>query len=163
MYIPNSCREIFLDGITDIFVYPVRGCSFPIPSFVPNIQMMNGCQLSEPVLHIALSEGSNNHVVASSITAKVSPSDAGNGTQYTYEISCNVNFGGDNVREAAKTIGNKDHFVVLEKKDGTQHLCYSLPGSFSFKTSLSSQQNAETRSVTITTKAMSDLIPIRGK
>lgn len=161
MELPNTCREVFLDGITDIYIYPVHGSSFPIPNFVAGIQMMNTCQLPAAALHIATHEGDDTHVVASNIKGKASLADTGKGIVYTYNITCNVDFGGNNAREAQEKMKGKDHLVVLKKKDDTLNLLYTLAGSFSFRTSADVDQSGETRTATIATQALSDLIPIK--
>lgn len=96
MFIPDNCRETFLDGVTDVYFHDVEHSSIPVPPFVAQIMQINNCNFSEPALHIAMSEEEHT-VLASSITAKETPSQGGNGTVYTFEVSVNVVTGGKNV------------------------------------------------------------------
>lgn len=162
MNVPNSCREIFLDGITDVYFYPVKNTTLPVPFFVQQILLMNGCQFADVALHIATND-MEDQVVADAVTVKVTPAVGGNGTVYTFEVSATVAIGGENVREAYKNMQGKDYYIVLRKQDGTYHLCYTLPNTFSLLPSLTNQSNTETYTVAATTKAMSDLIPITFK
>lgn len=162
MNIPNSCREIFLDGITDVYFYPVKNTTLSVPFFVQQILQMNECQFADVALHVTTTD-MEGQVVADAVTVKVTPAVGGNGTVYTFEVSATVTMGGDHVREAYKNMQGNDHYIVLRKQDGTYHLCYTLPNTFSLLPSLTNQSYTETYTITATTKAMSDLIPITFK
>ena len=69
MKLPDSCRELFLDGVTDAYFYAVRESSVPIPFSIPMILQITGCHFAGEALHVALSEG-DNYIISDSITAK---------------------------------------------------------------------------------------------
>lgn len=160
MFVPDNCRETFLDGVTDVYFHDVEHSSIPVPPFVAQIMQINNCSFSEPALHIAMSEGENS-VLASSITAKETPSQGGNGTVYTFEVSVNVLTGGNLVREASKLMKGKDYYIVLRRRDESLWLCYTLAHTFRLTTSSTATNSSESRTVTATCKAMSDFIPIQ--
>jgi len=159
MKIPESCRELFLDGITDAYFYSMQDSTIPIPSSMPRILQINGCKFAGEALHISLSEG-DNYVVADSITAKQTSSEAGNGTVFSFEITANIEAGKENIAEISKNMHGKDYYIVLRKQDDSLYLCYTLANTFAFADSRTHQNNAETCSVTATCKAMSEYIPI---
>lgn len=160
MFIQDNCRETFLDGVTDVYFHDVEHSSIPVPTFVAQIMQINNCNFSEPALHIAMSEGEHT-VLASSITAKETPSQGGNGTVYTFEVSVNVVTGGKNVREAFKQMKGKDYYIVLRRRDESFWLCYTLAHTFLLSTSSTVTDSSYPRTVTATCKAMSDFIPIQ--
>jgi len=160
MNLPESCRELFLDGVTDAYLYAVQDSTLPIPFSVQRVVQMNGCKFAGEGLHLALSEGSGNYVVAESITAKQTSQEAGNGTVFTFEISATINAGSENIPEIGKNMRGKDYYIVLRKQDDSLYLCYTLPNTFALATSVTNQSNAESRTVTATCKAMSEFIPI---
>ena len=79
----NSCRELFLDGVTDAYFYAARESSLPIPFIVQRVLQMNGCKFAGEALHIATSEG-DNYVGADAITAKQTSQEGGNGTAFSF-------------------------------------------------------------------------------
>lgn len=159
MILPENCRELFLDGITDAYFYAVQDSTIPIPFSIQRVLQINGCKFAGECLHLAISDG-DNYVVAESITAKQTSSEAGNGTVFTFEISATISAGKENVPEMAKDMHGKDYYIVLRKQDDSLFLCYTVPGTFSFVTSVASQSNTESRTITATCKAMSEFIPI---
>ena len=142
----ENCRELFLRGVTDAYLYAVRDSTLPIPCNIAGLLQMNGCRFAGEALHIATIEG-DNYVTADSITAKQTSSVAGNGTVFSFEIT-------------AKMRG-KDYYIVLRKQDDSLYLCYTLPGTFGITSSATAQIDGETVSVTATCQAMSEFIPIR--
>lgn len=160
MKIPESCRELFLDGVTDAYLYSVRDSTLPIPFSIAGILQMNGCRFAGEALHIATIEGEN-YVTADSITAKQTSSVAGNGTVFSFELTANIDLGKENMPEITAKMRNKDYYIVLRKQDDSLYLCYTLPGTFSISSSATMQRDGETVSVTATCKAMSEFIPIR--
>lgn len=159
MKLPDSCRELFLDGVTDAYFYAVRKSSVPIPFSIPMILQINGCKFAGEALHIATSEG-DNYVISDGITAKQTSSEGGNGTVFKFEIAANIRDGKENMPEIIKKIHGKDYYIVLRKQDDTIYLCHTLPGTFSITDSVTAQNDAETRSITATCQAMSEFIPI---
>ncbi len=159
MILPENCRELFLDGITDAYFYAVQDSTLPIPFSVQRVLQMNGCKFAGEGLHLAIGEG-DNYVEAESITAKQTSSEAGNGTVFTFEISATISAGKENVPEVSKNMRSKDYYIVLRKQDDSLYLCFTLPGTFSFTTSITNQSNSESRTITATCKAMSEFIPI---
>ena len=155
----NSCRELFLDGVTDAYFYAARESSLPIPFIVQRVLQMNGCKFAGEALHIATSEG-DNYVVADAITAKQTSPEGGNGTAFSFEITANIEAGKENIPEIIKNMHGKDYYIVLRKQDDSLYLCYTLPNTFRITDSVTSQNDAETRSVTATCQAMSEFIPI---
>lgn len=159
MKLPDSCRELFLDGVTDAYFYAVFESSVPIPFSIPMIFQILGCHFAGEALHVALSEG-NNYVISDGITAKQTSSEGGNGTVFKFEITANISDGKANIPEIIKKMHGKDYYIVLRKQDDTIYLCHTLPGTFSITDSVTAQNDAETRSITATCQAMSEFIPI---
>ena len=159
MKLPNSCRELFLDGVTDAYFYGVRDSSVPIPFSIPMLLNINGCHFAGEALHIATSEG-DNYVISDSITAKETSSEGGNGTVFKFEITANISDGKANIPEIIKNMHGKDYYIVLRKQDDSLYLCHTIPGTFSIAPSVTDQNDAETRSITATCQAMSEFIPI---
>lgn len=159
MKLPDSCRELFLDGVTDAYFYAVFESSVPIPFSIPMILQINGCKFAGEALHIATSEG-DNYVISDSITAKQTSSEGGNGTVFKFEITANISDGKANISEIIKNMHGKDYYIVLRKQDDTIYLCHTLPGTFSITDSVTAQNDAEIRSITATCQAMSEFIPI---
>ena len=159
MKLPDSCREFFLEGVTDAYFNAVRDSSVPIPFLIPLILQINGCKFAGEALHVALSEG-DNYIISDSITAKQTSSEGGNGTVFKFEITANISDGKANIPEIIKKMHGKDYYIVLRKQDDTIYLCHTLPGTFSITDSVTAQNDAETRSITATCQAMSEFIPI---
>lgn len=159
MNLPDNCRELFLDGITDAYFYAARDSSLPIPFSVQRVLQINGCKFSGETLHLALSEG-DNYVVTDGITVKQTSQEGGNGTAFSFEITANIEAGKENIPEIIKNMHGKDYYIVLRKQDDSLYLCYTLPNTFAIADSVTNQNNAETRSITATCKAMSEFIPI---
>lgn len=159
MNLPESCRELFLDGLTDAYFYAVLESSVPIPVSIPMILQIPGCHFAGEALHIALSEG-DNYVISDGITAKQTSSEGGNGTVFKFEITANISDGKANIPEIIKKMHRKDYYIVLRKKDDSLFLCHTLPGTFSITDSVTAQKDAETRSIMATCQAMSEFIPI---
>lgn len=159
MKLPDSCRELFLDGVTDAYFYAVRESSVPIPFSIPMITQINGCHFAGEALHVATSEG-DNYIISDSITAKQTSSEGGNGTIFKFEITANISDGKANIPEIIKKMHGKDYYIVLRKQDDTIYLCHTLPGTFNITDSVTSQNDAETRSITAICQAMSEFIPI---
>lgn len=159
MKLPDSCRELFLDGITDAYFYAARESTLPVPFCVQRVLQINGCKFAGEALHLALSEG-DNYIVTDGITAKQTSQEGGNGTAFSFEITANIEAGKENIPEIIKNMHGKDYYIVLRKQDDSLYLCYTLPNTFAIADSVTSQNNAETRSVTATCKAMSEFIPI---
>ena len=156
----DSCRELFLDGVTDAYFYGVRDSSVPIPFSIPMLLNINGCHFAGEALHIATSEG-DNYVISDSITAKETSSEGGNGIVFKFEITANISDGKANIPEIIKNMHGKDYYIVLRKQDDSLYLCYTLPGTFGITSSATAQIDGETVSVTATCQAMSEFIPIR--
>lgn len=159
MELTDSCRELFLDGVTDAYFYDIRESSVPIPFSLPMLLQINGCHFAGEALHIATSEG-DNYVISDSLTAKETSSEGGNGTVFKFEITANISEGKANIPEIVKNMHGKDYYIVLRKQDDSLYLCHTLPGTFSITDSVTAQNDAETRSITATCQAMSEFIPI---
>lgn len=159
MQLPDKCRELFLDGITDVMFYPKEECVFPVPFIMAQVLYINNCKLpAEPTLCLATS--GENFVIAEKLSVKMTLAKQGNGTIYTYNISTNIVHGGENVREAYRSMRDKSYDVVLRKLDGSLQLCYTLPGSFALGGALTSSQSEQSRDFTATLQALSEPIPI---
>ena len=155
----NKCRELFLDGITDVMFYPKDSCVFPIPFSMAQVLYINDCKLpDEPTLRLATS--GEDFVIVENLSVKVTLSKQGNGTIYTYDIGANVVDGGENVREAYRNMRDKEYYVVLRKLDGSLQLCYTLPHTFGIGGTTDHSQTELARTVTATTQALSEPIPI---
>ncbi|MFW5598400.1 MAG: hypothetical protein ACOCNV_08750 [Prevotella sp.] len=160
MILSENCKEIFLEGITDAYIYPSVNSVLPVPFAVAQILRMNNCKFGDVLLHIATAE--ETYVVADTLSAKSTPARNGNGTVFSLEISATITEGKENVRETQRKIAieGDDYYVVLKREDGTFYLCYSLPSTFTFNASTSTTQTSEQESLTISMKSMSDFIPI---
>ena len=158
MNLPDNCREIFLDGVTDIYLHPVKGSELTVPFCVEHILELKNCKFGDPVLHVATS--GEDYVMADSITAKFTMDKTGNGNIYSFDISANITNGYNNVCEANKSIQGNEFYVVLKKADGTDVLCYTLPGTFTFNSPASKTTSGIQRTVQIGLKSLSEFIPL---
>lgn len=159
MELPNKCKELFLDGITDVMFYPREECVIPVPFNMAQVLYINNCSLpDEPALRLATS--GENYVIVDNLTVKMTLAKQGNGTIYTYNISANVANGGENVVEAYRIMRDNEYLVVLRKTDGSLHLCYTLPNTFGMGSSTDNSQTGLSRAFTVTTQALSEPIPI---
>lgn len=161
MQLPDSCKEIFLEGFTDVYFYPIKGSTLPMPFSIANITSMNNCTFANCPLHLVT--GKDDFVVCSSITAKISSDIGGNGTVYAIELAASVESGYENVREVLKSISTEDYYIVLRNGDGTLQMFYTLPNTFMAKPSNQLTQSDDAPAITVTAKAMSDMIPITIK
>ena len=162
MQLPNKCKELFLEGITDVMFYPREECIIPVPFSMAQVLYINNCSLpAEPTLCLATS--GENYVIVENLTVKMTLAKQGNGTIYTYNISANVANGGENVVEAYRNMRDKDYLVVLHKTDGSLQLCYTLPNTFGMGSSTDNSQTGLSRAFTATTQALSEPIPIMLK
>lgn len=151
--------ELFLDGITDVMFYQKEECVIPVPFSMAQVLYINNCQLpAEPTLRLAMS--GENFVIAENIGVKVTLAKQGNSTIYTYNISANIDFGGENVRKAYKIMRDKTYYVVLRKLDGSLLFCYTLPGTFAIEGNITCSEKSQDRSFTASLKALSEPIPI---
>ena len=159
MQLPNKCKELFLDGITDVMFYLREECVIPVPFSMAQVLYINNCSLpAEPTLCLATS--GENYVIVENLKVKMTPAKQGNGTIYTYDISANVANGGENVREAYRNMRDKEYYVVLRKTDGSLQLCYTLPHTFGMGGTTDNSQTELARTFTATTQALSEPIPI---
>lgn len=159
MNLPDNCREIFLDGVTDIYLHPVKSSVLPVPFCVKHILVLANCKFGDPVLHVATS--GEDYVMADAITAKLTMDKNGNGNIYSFDISANITNGYNNVCEANKSIQGNEFYVVLKKADGTDVLCYTLPGTFTFNSPESKTISGVQRTVQIGLKSLSEFIPLK--
>lgn len=156
---PNKCKELFLDGITDVMFYPMEECVISVPFSMAQVLYINNCSLpTEPALRLATS--GENYVIVENLKVKMTRAKQGNGTIYTYDISANVVNGGENVREAYRNMRDKEYYVVLRKLDGSLQLCYTLPHTFGIGGTSDNSQIELARTFTATTQALSEPIPI---
>lgn len=159
MQLHNKCKELFLEGITDVMFYPKEECVIPVPFNMAQVLYINNCSFpAEPTLR--LSTSGENYIIVENLTVKMTLARHGNGTIYTYNISANVANGGENVAEAYRNMRDKDYLVVLRKIDGSLHLCYTLPNTFGMGSSTDNSQTGLSRAFTATTQALSEPIPI---
>lgn len=158
MVLPLSCREIFLDGVTDVYFHYVAGAQLPIPPGVAKIQKMDGCRFPPAAFHISISDEGN--AIASSISAKTTMSENGNGSLYAIEINANIMAGDENAREFARKRRYEEFYPVLQKADGSLLLAYALPGSFLYQVGLAYSKTECQTTIQSTLKSMSDFIPI---
>lgn len=159
MQLPNKCKELFIEGITDVMFYPKEECVIPVPFNMAQVLYINNCSLpAEPTLRLATS--GENYIIVENLTVKMTLARQGNGTIYTYNISANVANGGENVAEAYRNMRDKDYLVVLRKIDGSLHLGYTLPNTFGMGSSTDNSQTGLSRAFTATTQALSEPIPI---
>ena len=139
MELPNKCKELFLEGITDVMFYPKEECVIPVPFMVAQVLSIYNCSLpAEPTLRLATS--GEHYVIVDNLTVKMTLAKQGNGTIYTYNISANVANGGENVVKAYRNMRDKDYLVVLRKMDGSLHLCYTMPNQYGIGRSTDNSQ-----------------------
>ena len=159
MQLSNKCKELFLEGVTDVMFYPKEECVIPVPFNMAQVLYINNCSLpAEPTLRLATS--GENYIIVENLTVKMTLARQGNGTIYTYNISANVANGVENVVEAYRNMRDKEYLVVLRKTDGSLHLCYTLPNTFGMGSSTDNSQTVLSRAFTATTQALSEPIPI---
>lgn len=159
MQLPDKCKELFLEGITDVMFYPKEDCVIPVPFSMAQVLYINNCQLpAEPTLRLATS--GENYVIVENLKVKMTLAKQGNGTIYIYDISANVVNGGENVREAYRNMRDKEYYVVLRKLDGSLQLCYTLPHTFGIGGTSDNSQTELVRTFPATTQALSEPIPI---
>ena len=156
----ENCKERFLEGITDAYIYPSVNAVLPVPFSVAQILRMNNCKFGDALLHIAIAE--ETYVVADTLSAKSTPERNGNGTVFSLEISATITDGKENIRETQRKIAieGDDYYIVLCREDGQLLLCYTLPNTFSFKANTSLSQSEEQMPLSISCKSMSDFISI---
>ena len=54
MQLPDKCKELFLEGITDVMFYPREECIIPVPFSMARVLYINNCSLpAEPTLRLA--------------------------------------------------------------------------------------------------------------
>lgn len=156
----DNCKEFFLEGITDVYIYPTKSCSIPVPFSVAQVLNINNCSFTDALLHIATQDGSP--VVAETLTAKSTISKIGSQTMFSLEISATITDGKENVRETQRKIAieEEDCYIVIRREDGQLYLCYTLPNTFSFNATTNVSQTEEQMSLTTSCKSLSDFIPI---
>lgn len=159
MQLSDKCKELFLEGITDVMFYPREECVIPVPFSMARVLYINNCSLpAEPTLRLATS--GENYVIVENLKVKVTLAKQGNGTIYTYDISAKVVNGGENMREAYRNMRDKEYYVVLRKMDVSLQLCYTLPHTFGIGGTMDNSQTELARTFTATTQALSETIPI---
>lgn len=158
MNLPNNCRELFLDGVTDVYLYQNSKLSFTIPFNVQQILQLSVSNMPSPDVHLSLTD--EKALIATSLSAKVSPELSGNGMVYSYEISATIASGFDTIIEIQKDFRQNDYYVVLRMNDGSLRLCYTMPNTFLFKPTENVTSSETSTSLTITLKAMSDFIEL---
>lgn len=163
MITTDKCKEFYLDGVTDAYVYPAEKCVVPVPFNVAQILSLNNCRFDGLLLRI--DTAGNSDATAEKLTAKSSSAKIGNNTVFSFEISATGIEEVENLYEIQKKISldNKNCYVVLKKKNGNLFLCYSLPGTFSFRLNTELAQDSEKGTLTITTSALSNFIPIKNE
>lgn len=156
----QNCSEYFLDGITDVYLQSTDSFGNEVPFSVPQLlSARSSASLADSLFRISTSDNASS-VYADSITAKTSVTDSGNGSYYTIEITASVTGNADELRSVGKKIGKNDYHVVLRTADGGNLLGYTLPNTFSFQSTTSITQTEETRTVSLSLKSMSDLVPL---
>lgn len=156
----DNCKEFFLEGIIDVYIYPTKSSSIPVPFSVAQVLNINNCSFTDALLHIATQDGSP--VVAETLTAKSTISKMGSQTMFSLEISATITDGKENVRETQRKIAieEEDCYIVIRREDGQLYLCYTLPNTFSFNATTNVSQTEEQMSLTTSCKSLSDFIPI---
>lgn len=160
MVLPDNCKEIFLEGITDVYIYSTKSSSIPVPFSVAQILNINNCSFTDALLHIATQDGAP--VVAETLTAKSTVSKVGYGSLFSLEISATVTDGKENVRETQRKIAieEDDCYIVIRREGGQMYLCYTLPNTFSINATTNISQTEEQMTLTTSCKSLSDFIPI---
>lgn len=119
-----SCREIILDDVVRIDIYPDTELATAVPRTLPFVQSIADMTLGTPLLTLALSNpGGVEYDTAP--TVKLTEKTDSNGRSFAHELSVNITGDIYNVRKAERTLGRDDCAVVYTLADG-RRLC-SLP------------------------------------
>lgn len=137
MELPKECYEVFLEDITDIFIYKKVDVRIPMPATIPGVTEIKNCTFGTSALHIAYffaqTEGEETfNAVAedNTMVAKTNISHHGGLTLYNIEVSATIEIATDEVQAAFLATDGEDCVFVVKQSDGTLHLCHSLPGTF---------------------------------
>lgn len=160
MILPDNCKELFLEGLADAYIYPVQGSSIPVPSCVAQILTLANCAFPSPAIHVVTEGNGQGDCIAENITLKITPKISPSGTIYTFDLSALLVDGGDNAKEMYKTMQGNDYYIVVRNANNDNLLCYTLPNTFTMQLSLTANNASQQRTLSFSLKAMSELIPI---
>lgn len=153
-----SCKELFLDDIVKLEIYPADQCRFPLPANL-TLSEMPGAVFSEHCLTLDLT-GEADVQAADVPTLKISTARSMAGLTYTHDLQVSVQFGAPLVSAAIVYLKNADFHVVYTKADGTRWLSYSL-----WNTSLidfdDTHATARACQLKVKLSSMSDLIQLK--
>lgn len=156
--ISPSCKEIILDDVVRIDIYPDAELKTAVPRTLPFVLSIADMSAGTPLLTLALSNpGGMEYDTAP--TVKLTEKTDTNGRTYAHELS--VSFTGDiyNVRKAQRTLGTGECAVVYTLADGRRLSSLPLPNTsqLTVEENLGSAQ-ASTLKVQLT--SMSPLVQI---
>lgn len=120
----SLCRELFLDDIVKLELFPAAQCQFPLPANIP-LSEMTGATFGAPALSIDLT-GDADVQAAELPTLKVSTGRSVAGLVYNQELQVSVLHGAEVASKAVASLQGSDFHVVYTKADGTRWLSYSL-------------------------------------
>lgn len=173
MELPNSCQELFLNDITDVYVYLAEDCKFSLPFNVPFQASLSNVVLpseNKCLLHITANEALYNKLVVESaspicctqgsISVKQTHALSGRITIFTYDVETTVEQGISSLKACIRSMNAADNIVIIKIIDGNMYLLYTLPNTFRIMVSDTDMKSANAK---INTKAMSDYIPLTLK
>lgn len=158
MFLPEKCREVYLDGITEVRFFPAGNSQIPVPYSVPQLLEIRNCKFSDPALHLSTYDESR--VLSEGLVVKTTIVRNGNSNIYTIEISANITIGKDKMREIHKIMEGNDFYPVFTTQTGETLLGYTLPHTFYLDTPISQNDVDKQRNLSIRIQSLSEPIPI---
>ena len=150
-----KCDELFLEGITDLYLYPFVAGNLMAPFYKSNIKELHDVEPPECSLHISTIEG--NKILASSISAKQTQTKEILGIVYDFEISASVEESNDELHFSPAFLHYEDYFVMLKLADERLFLCNSIPGTFDISIPYSIEETRQS-TVRISLRSLSGFI-----
>lgn len=154
----DNCREFFLKGVTDIYVYSLDASVIPQPFSVPNIRNLSGCEFGDPLLHVSICEDSE--IVGEKLSAKASMAKDNFGWVYSFVISAEIMLDYEILANVLSSLNKKACCVLLKVVDGTVYLCYAVPDSFKCVVTSSMSMTSFEHSLRIVCQSLSSFIPL---
>ena len=150
-----KCDELFLEGVTDLYLYPFVVGNLMAPFYEINIKELHDIEPPECALHISTIEG--NEILASSISAKQTQKKEMLGIVYDFEVSASVEESNDELHFSPASLHYEDYFVVLKLADERLFLCNSIPGTFDISIPYSIEETRQS-TVRISLRSLSGFI-----
>lgn len=158
MFLPEKCREVYLDGIMEVRFFPVENSQIPVPYSIPQLLEIKNCKFSNPVLYLSTYDESR--VLSEGLVVKTTIARNGNSNIYTIEISANITIGKDKMREIHKIMIGNDFYPVFITQTGETLLGYTMPHTFDLDMPISQSDVDKQRNLNIRIQSLSEPIPI---